>query len=29
MVYFHTLTTDDHQLDMGFLKDFYELLDLK
>lgn len=29
MVYFHTLTTEDHQLDMGFLKDFYELLDQK
>lgn len=28
-IYFHTLTTEDHHLDLGFLKDFYELLDTK
>jgi len=28
-IYFHTLTTEDHQLDMGFLKDFYDMLDVK
>ncbi|XP_047128491.1 protein GDAP2 homolog isoform X1 [Hydra vulgaris] len=28
-LYFHTLTTEDHQLDMTFLKHFYEMLDIK
>ena len=28
-IYFHTLTTEDHHLNLTFLKDFYELLDVK
>ena len=29
VVYFHTLVTDDNSLSMGFLRDMYEMLDIK